>query len=470
MAFNVQARYAELAGASKIVTVYPLNGYDRRSGCAIISGTLKCFGANNYGRLGNESREATTDAFVTATDNGQPMTEVFDVAVSRNTTCVIQRKAIRCIGRDELTLSPESGLRPTSPPSWITIDSPEARKIRIFEQSKPPGSADPRGQIPLICALFSSSKVGCTWLSTTPTWRFLDIEGITDFDPGKEDLNNYAQFCVAGVRSGCATIRYGSFENWRDVPSAHGAERVYYEGNVVVFYKGGALFAAPHRAEGVQDAHLVGYMPQPLALLWKPLIDGTPINEQVLVMPNGFLIVPTTALGCDNCFTNGQGAFSPLTTFTTSGRSTFNAIVAVNGSTDSLDYVPMTVEFGSRSSELTRNLTLRTASGDPIANAIVTWRSTDVATGLTTQIESAISNQNGQFRVSAFSGPVTFSIVGGSLPSGATLQGAFVTLQYSSNGTQDVVVPDPDRLVDRKVTVVDAAGSPIPNAKIILAE
>ena len=467
-AFSKQLRYPELAKASKIATVAAFNGQAVTSGCAIISSILKCFGSNGFGRLGDGSTRPTTDAFVTSTRAGSPIDDVEDVAVVSSTTCIIRLGEILCVGLDEsMHLAEEALWKPTAPPEWFSMPSKQAMKIRLFNLNKPATSIGGYGaNVPFVCALFSDKSLGCSWVMSAPRWVFFSVGGIEDFGASYGASATTVPFCFAGKASGCSILNDGEFGAITKISGVDGAESVYYQGNVVAFYRQGALWAVPQRLEGYLSPHLVGYMPKPLAFLWKPELRGLETPEQVLILPNGFMSVPTTALSCDTCATNAQGALTPLSYFLDSNKSTFTDIISVSAITDSLDFVPVAIETGARSGLVTKTLRATTESGEPVANAAMTWRSADAAEGVTSTIESGVTNSSGYIKVTAPPGPLTLSIVGGSVPSGAALQGAFVRVRFGNGELSEIKVPNPNQLVERRVTVVDSNGNVVPNAEI----
>jgi hypothetical protein len=207
---------------------------------------------------------------------------------------------------------------------------------------------------------------------------------------------------------------------------------------------------------------MVGYMDEPLSFLYK---GGF---EQVIVMRTGFISVPPFALGCDDCYSNAQGILSPMTSFVEANSSTYYSIESVETITNTLTFLPFKFTSGTRRAGLTKKLKLKTYSGEAVAGAMVAWRSTDVALGLKSSEGSAFTSRTGEITVTSSTGPLTFSIVGGTLQSGASLQGAYVTRTFESGMDTNIEVPDPEALIDRKVTVVNSAGAPIPNAEITI--
>jgi hypothetical protein len=203
-------------------------------------------------------------------------------------------------------------------------------------------------------------------------------------------------------------------------------------------------------------------MDEPLSFLYK---GGF---EQVIVMRTGFISVPPFALSCEDCYSNAQGILSPMTSFVEASNSTYYSIESVETITNTLTFLPFKFTSGTRKSGLTKKIKLRTYSGEAVAGAMVAWRSTDVALGVKSSEGSAFTSRTGEITVTSSTGPLTFSIVGGTLQSGASLQGAYVTRTFESGMDTNIEVPDPEALIDRKVTVVNSAGAPIPNAEITI--
>ncbi len=110
-AFTAQATIgASIASATKIDTFDTVTnvwnaatkGWDQvpvSGGCAIITKTLKCWGNNSYGQLGNGTTTSSPSALVTATtDDGSELTGVTDVSTNGLTTCVVASGKLKCVG------------------------------------------------------------------------------------------------------------------------------------------------------------------------------------------------------------------------------------------------------------------------------------------------------------------------------------------------------------------------------------
>jgi len=68
--------------------------------CAIVATGLSCFGANQFGQLGNEpANPATVTTLTPATNGGVALTGITDVAANGETTCIVQSAALKCVGK-----------------------------------------------------------------------------------------------------------------------------------------------------------------------------------------------------------------------------------------------------------------------------------------------------------------------------------------------------------------------------------
>ena len=68
--------------------------------CAIVAAGLSCFGANQFGQLGNEpANPATVTTPTPATNGGVALTGITDVAANGETTCIVQSDALKCVGK-----------------------------------------------------------------------------------------------------------------------------------------------------------------------------------------------------------------------------------------------------------------------------------------------------------------------------------------------------------------------------------
>lgn len=448
-AFSRQADMPELGTASKIVasSFTPESGLSSNGGCGIIDGGLKCWGGNRFGQLGNETTTDSLTSLVVATDEGVPLTGIADVVVSSDATCVMTTAgAVRCVG---LNLGTETtsfrGSPATFSKKWVTILSGSAKKVSLL-------STD-------ICVVKTDGTYVCSSLSASPNW----------VDSGLTGIKDVSYMCAAGTVSYCRAG--GPMGAWTKVENADNSEAVYYVGaNAICFYRLGALWCAPQTGgPGALKARLIGLMPQPLAV-FNAALDPTFVipTQMFIILKTGILTATASMISCENCYTSSNGVLSKISAVDVSTSTQYNNVVSINGTPSSLDFIPMTVTSDSRSLRSAIPISVKTASGEALKSASIRWNAPDAPGTVSSGSNPITTDEQGAARATVVSGPVSFTIQGGTTSSGATLQSAVVTTMVPTSGEILVTVPDAPAVVDRKVRVVMTDGSPVPSAQITL--
>jgi hypothetical protein len=445
-AFDTQTQFPELGTATEIATSpFPsVTGSMSTGGCAIVNAGLKCWGGNKYGQLGTETTTDSLTSLVVATESGIPLSGVTDVSTTGRTTCVIVTEgAVKCIGGGfgtEKYQSDGMALYSNYGTTWITVLSSTARRIASLSASE-------------ICVIKTDGTHWCASSSVTPSWVDSGLTGIADGD----------SMCLAGTISYCRASGMTS-GSWTKVNNADNAEAVYYQANTICFYRLGALWCASQMGGTPYTARLIGMMPKPFAVI-NMGIDVTS-TQMFFVLPDGILTALTSMISCTDCYTSASGVISRLSAFNNSSTTTYNNLVSINGTTNSLDYIPMTVTSDVRANRANATVTVKTQSGEPLVGAAVRWTASDVPGTLDSGRTSTTTSNNGEIVMSLSTGPLAFTVQNGTVKSGATLQAATVTTNVAADGAINVIVPDPPEVVDRKVAVVMKDGAPVPSASI----
>ena len=445
-AFDTQTQLPELGTATEIATSpFPsVTGSMSTGGCAIINAGLKCWGGNKYGQLGTETTTDSLTSLVVATESGIPLSGVTDVSTSGRTTCVIATSgSVKCIGGgfgEEKYPSDGMALYSNYGTMWITVMASGARRITSISASE-------------ICIIKTDGTHWCAASSVTPTWTDSGLTGITDGD----------SMCLAGSTSYCRGSGMTSGA-WTKVNNADNAEAVYYQANTICFYRLGALWCASQMGGTPFTARLIGIMPKPLAVI-NMGIDVTS-TQMFFILPDGILTALTSMISCTDCYTSASGVISRLSAFNTSSIETYTNLVSINGTTNSLDYIPMTFTSDVRANRTNATVTIKTQSGEPLVGASVRWTAPDVPGTLGSGNTNNKTGESGEIVMSLSTGPVAFTVQNGALKSGATLQAATVTTIVAADGAINVIVPDSPEVVDRKVAVIMKDGTPIPSASI----
>jgi hypothetical protein len=449
-AFDTQTQFPELGVAAEIVTgmFSSASSPMTTGGCAIVSTSLKCWGGNKYGQLGTETTTDSLTSLVVATESGVPLSGVTDVLATGRTTCVIiGNGAVKCIGGGFGSERYQSdGLEQYANygKTWVTIMSSGARRL-----------ASSSSTASEICVIKTDGTHWCAQNSVTPSWVDSGLTGITDADGS----------CLAGTISYCRASGMTAGA-WTKVNNADNAEAVYYQANTICFYRLGALWCASQMGGTPLTARLIGIMLKPLEVINMAVYHAT---QMFFILPSGILTALTSTISCTDCYTSASGVISRLSAFNTSSVDTYNDVVSINGTTDSLDYLPMTIRSDVRANLEDATATVKTQSGELLVGASVRWTAPDVPGTLGSGSTKSTSDSNGEIAMSLSTGPVAFTVENGTVKSGATLQAATVTTIVAADGAINITVPDPPSVVDRKVSVVMADGTPIPSASISVA-
>ena len=558
--------------------------------CAIVAAGLSCFGANQFGQLGNEPANPVTLTTPTpATGGGVALTGVTDVAANGETTCIVQNAALKCVGKGNWpglrfrtgstsyyvntqtwsaatssysgsgssdnsansfvseTLDGDtvvssvigtgySGNNGLFSKTWRTLITAGVKSIQV-------GAAT--GSTPAICALMLNGTVQCAnvtsgaagtnestnvtrydcsnpvdgeyesetycqsdagWtnrtykmrsesryvsLTTAATWAWVNAKGTPNATTGvATDITNATdismseerwgagQLCIAAAAVTCRTFsgaKYG--ETGAAIEGSEGATRVYITSNWgspgLCIHNQGTLScgAGSNGPTGVATMPTaltaVGVMAEPLSIFMDQSMSA--MFKIYFVLPSGLLSADSWIFSCKQCYNNSSSVVAPVSAFADSTATAFNYTTGIAGATDSVKLIPLKVSAGTRSTRSGVLLTFKTATGDALAGATFKWATPDYpvlqssakATNLVTDIAGTV-------RASIASGPVTFTITGGTSASGASLQAATVTVLIPASGNAEITVASPTALITRVVKVVMADGNPVPNATIKL--
>ena len=448
-AYDSQTQFPELGQASEIDTTAhsSMNGPNVPGGCAILQAGLKCWGGNTYGQLGNESTASSPTTLVTATDGGVALAGVTDVAAGSGTTCVVANSVLKCVGMGLTGATTPTNTSYSS--SWKTIISSGVTKIVLGTGYGSPNSSS-------ICVLLKVETVQCGVLSDSPTWLDAGVTKAKDITDG---------LCIAAEVSTCVSFSNAAFSMRKTVDNAELAESVYYQANAICFYRLKGLWCAPQSGSTTMTAKLIGIMPKPLSII--NLAIGTS-TQMFFFLPTGILSALASSISCTSCNTGAEGAVTLLSAFSSSTSTSYSNVESVNGFTDSADYIPLTITTGTRQIRSGVNVKVATSSGEPIAGSVLQWSAPDSPGTLKSGSNAPSTDSAGAATISLPNGPITFSLQGGTLASGAVLQAAISTVIVPTSGDVTVTIPDAPALVSRTVSVLLPDDSPVPNAALTI--
>ena len=444
------ANSASLANATKIDTSE--NYGSATNLCAMIAGGLQCFGTNSNMQLG-DGTTIDRSQLVVATSNGTPLSNVTDVSVGGNGTCVVANGDLRCTGANfHLT------------EQWKVY----ASGVKTVQISNYTG---------FVCALFLDGQAKCATITSSteaPTWVSFSSSNLTGVVMTNDTV------CVSGPKSQCATFRSqslnangttSSFTNYRDVVGGDNSEAIYSMSSGICAYATGAISCGALSLGSSTTASIklqtLGVMPKPLSVFSS---QGSGFQKIVFLTNTGLLFADSSWIFCGGCNTSTNSAYlANIAAFTDSTATNYSYITKVNAITDSAEYLNLTVESGTRKMRSLTPFVIKTQSGTPLVGTSVKWAAPD-APGLlaSSKTSSIISAEGGAARTTLSTGPVTFTLQYGLASTGAELQATSLTVVVPETGPFDIVVPDPPAIVDRKITVTLPDNAPVPNATVTL--
>jgi hypothetical protein len=347
--------------------------------------------------------------------------------------------------------------------------------------------------------------------SATWTWADAGVTGAVDIAM-PSDSWGASSICFAGPTTICRTFSAGEFGPKTDpIEGGENSQAVYmtsgwgppglclYSNNTISC---GAGTSTPTGTKMATKVTAVAVMAKPLNIFFG---SNQSMQKLYFLLPTGILAADAWILTCSNCQSQSGSIVAPVTAFSASTSTDYTYAKSINGSTDSPDYIPMTIVSGDRKSRSSVAISVKTASGEILTGVSVRWTAPDAPGLLSSSASSTLAtDETGSARTTVTSGPVTFTLSvptvstcppmctsgqspttsttsttvagaapaaakpAGSLASGATLQAASITVIVPDTGTINITVPDAPAIVSRKVSVTLPDGTPVPNATVQL--
>jgi hypothetical protein len=321
------------------------------------------------------------------------------------------------------------------------------------------------------------------------TWNWVDagVTGALDMSVS-EEWGTGSNVCFAGTTTVCSKFSAGEFGTKTVIENGENSQAVYTpsgagSGGSVCIYSNNTISCGPGSWSQsgpiiASKVTAVAVMPRPLNIFYGT--SGT-MQKIFFLLPAGLLAADGWIFSCGNCMSNQSNVVSPVAAFQNSTSLQYMYAKTLNGSTDSMDYIPMTVSTGVRKTRSSVELSVKTASGQALTGLGIKWSAPDMPGSLSSSTSSTLTtDSNGGARTTVVSGPVTFtlssstvpglvtSIPAGTLASGASLQAASVAVVVPESGVVTITVPDPPEIVSRKISVTLPDGSPVPSATVQL--
>ena len=356
---------------------------------------------------------------------------------------------------------------------------------------------------------FQSWGSGTLTPSATWTWADAGVTGAVDIAM-PSDSWGASNICFAGATTICRTFQAGEFGAKTDpIEGGENSQAVYMTSGWGP--PGLCLYSNNTISCGAGTSSQTGYKlttkVTPVAVMAKPLniffgTNGT-MQKLYFLLPTGVLAAEQWILTCTSCQSQTGSVVTPVTAFAASTALDYTYSETINGSTDSADYIPMTIMSGNRKQRSSVAISVKTASGESLRGVSVRWTAPDAPGLLSSSATSNIvTDETGATRTTVTSGPVTFTLsvptvtvcppyctngqdpskatttttapgtaptkAAGSLATGATLQAASITVIVGESGAIEITVPDPPVIVSRKISVTLPDGTAVPNATVQL--
>jgi hypothetical protein len=210
-----------------------------------------------------------------------------------------------------------------------------------------------------------------------------------------------------------------------------------------------------------------------VAVMEKPvsIFAQQSINKVFFMTKSGILSADQWALGCNGCYKPASGAtLTGVTAFLPAENATFYSLDSVTGSSDNPDYIPIVLSTGERLVKSQKVVTVTASDGTPLSGASVRWTLLDKPEYLGSSTKATdTTDADGKVTLAQLAtGPVGFTLKGGTLKDGSYLQAGLIVVEVPATGSISVVVPVGKPVVDRSVSVVLTDGTAVPNAVITL--
>jgi hypothetical protein len=477
--------------------------------CVVADGALKCAGLGNWPGLSMKrtySSQTITDyanSSSSSSSSSQYKLEVFNsqdqlLSTVQNTNGLnespfsTQWVALPGFGANVAKVQVGSNSNNTATPTICVLTTTGEASCAVVEAGTRTTSSSSSTEYKCppsdswsttVCQSWETYSSKSIWTEVTvmgtATWSWASA-GATNVKDISLPADSWAAstLCLAGDKTICRTFASGEFGDIKTIENADNSEMVYVSsgfggGLGLCVYASGTVSCGGGTYTNTGQPAMATKV-TPVAAMTRPRsifvsFGASMLHRIFFVLESGILSADSWIFSCNGC-NNQQGSYvSPVTAFKVSTATEFNFAESVTGATDNVDYIPLRVLSGSRKSRSSVQVTVRTNAGASLVGTSIRWTAPDAPGTLSSSTTSTLtSGEGGLARTTLVSGPITFTLSGGSLASGATLQAASITTLVPESGAIVIEVLDAPAIVSRTISVTLPDGSAVPSATVNL--
>lgn len=331
------------------------------------------------------------------------------------------------------------------------------------------------------------------WPASVWTWVDSGVSDIVDFAMSEQAWGSDGSVCmIAGADKGLVCKPYtgvssngdprtakatgGSWGKTNTISGVYNAEKVYmttFNGQLALcVYAAGTLSCGTASWNGTSmsfptSVETIAVMEKPISIFSQ---SAAGISKAYFMTPTGLLSADAWAFSCSGCQKQSGNILTAVTAFKDATSTNSYFIEKMTGATDSFEFIPVSLTTATRKLLSQKAITVKTSSGATLANTDVRWTAPDAPDSLSSsKTAKDVTSAEGVVRLATLpTGPVSFTLRGGTLSDGTYLQAAVVTQVIPDSGTVEVIVPVSSGAVDRTVTVQLTDKTAVPNAVIVL--
>jgi len=268
----------------------------------------------------------------------------------------------------------------------------------------------------------------------------------------------------------------GVWKTANTIAGVYNAEKVYlttfnYNLALCVYAAGTLSCGTATHSNGVMTfpttVETIAVMEKPISIFSQ---QSPGFSKAYFMTPTGLLAADSWAFGCSGCMKSSSSILSSVSAFKAATATKSYFIQEMTGSTDSYEFIPVNLTTADRKLLSQKAITIKTSTGATLASTDVRWTAPDAPDSLSSsKTAKDVTSGEGVVRLATLpTGPVSFTLRGGTLSDGTYLQAAVVTQVIPDSGTVEVVVPVSSGVVDRTVSVQLTDKTPVPNAVVVL--